>query len=157
MREVIQHLRQLLIRHMAANHFRHRLAHAQRHDITQHIGLEIITKVQRIADAFHRLPEEEFFGNLVQMAGDALEAFIPRAIRPTRCEFIHQPCHILHVFDQINLLAAIKKATPLWIKPDQRHFLLLIAPRFGEDAAQHARHGQDGGAHIKAEIPAPIG
>ena len=91
------------------------------------------------------------------MAGDALEAFIPRAVRPTGCEFIHQPCHILHVLDQINLLAAIKKAAPLRIKPDQRHFLLLVAPRLGEDAAQHARYGQDGGAHIKAEIPAPIG
>ena len=91
------------------------------------------------------------------MAGNALEAFIPRAIRPAGCEFIHQTCHILHVFDQINLLAAIEKAAPLRIKPDQRHFRLLIAPRFGEDAAQHARHGQDGGAHIEAETPAPIG
>ena len=157
LREVIQHLRQLLIRHMAADDFRHCLAHAQRHDITQHIGLEIITKVQRIADAFYWLPEEEFLRNLVQMAGDALEAFITRAIWPARCEGIHGPRHVLHVFDQINLLATIKKATPLRIKPDQRHFLLLIAPGFGEDAAQHARYGQDGGAHIETESPAPIG
>ena len=142
---------------MTANNLRHCLAHTQRHHIAQHLRLEVIAKVQRIANAFHRLPEEELLRNLVQMAGDALEAFIARAIRPARREGIHGTRHVLDVFDQINLLAAIKKAAPLRIKPDQRHFLLLIAPRFSENATQHARHGQDGGAHVKAEIPAPIG
>ena len=151
---VVEHLRHIRIRHMLADDAGGRAAHAQRHDILQHIRLEIIGKIQRIADPFDRLPEEEFFRHIMQVSGHVLEALI--ALAQAGRDTVHMRGHLVDIADQISLAAILEEAAPLRLQLDQRHVLMQGSAGLGENAAQHTRHGQDGRAHIEAEIAAAI-
>ena len=142
---------------MAADHLRHGAAHAQRHHIPHRVRVEIGAHVHRVADAFHRLPEEELLGHLVQLLRHLLEAAVAGALAAAGGEGIHGPRHRGDIADQVDVGLVLEEAAPLRLKPDQRQVLRLVPPGLRVDAAQHARHRQDGRTHVEAEGTRPIG
>ena len=138
---------------MLADHTRRGLTHAQRHDVLQDVWLEVVAEIQRVADALDRLPEKELFRHVVQVVRHFLEALV--AFAQAGRDGVHVRRHGVDVTDQIGLGAILEEAAPLWLQLDERQIGRQIAARLGEDATQHARHGQDGRAHVEAEVATP--
>ena len=67
---------------------------------------------------------------------------------------VHVRRHGVDVTDQIGLTAILEEAAPLRLQLDQRQICRQVAACLGEDAAEYARHGQDGRAHVEAEVAA---
>ena len=57
----------------------------------------------------------------------------------------------LGVLGQVEHGAVVEEAAPLRVQPAQIQRCVQVAPRLGEDAAEHGGHGQDGRAHVEPE------
>ena len=61
------------------------------------------------------------------------------------------PPHRVDVFAQVEGRAVVEEAAPLRVEADQVEVVLEPPPGLGEDAREHARHGEDGRPHVEAE------
>ena len=137
---------------MAADHLRHGAAHAQRQHVAHGAGVEVGLHVHRVGRAPR--PTSRRRTSRTSRAGFAPPPGSGDSPRPGRCpgaKRVHRRGHGVHVLDQVDPRAVVEEAAPLRVEPDQRQVLRLVAPGLGEDAAQHARHGQDGRPHVEAE------
>ena len=136
---------------MAADGAGHGGPHAQGQHVGQRAGAEIAAHVDGVLQVLHRLPEEEAFGDAVQPLRPRQEAAVAVAHPPAGREGVERVGHGAHVLAQVQHGAILEEAAPLRVEAHQRHRAVQVAPGFGEDAAQHAGHGQDRRPHVEAE------
>ena len=154
---MVQHLREPRVRHVAADHLRHRPAHAQRHHVAQGVGVEVGAEVQRVEHILDRFPEEEPLRHVVQGARHLLEPAVALAVALARRKRVHGARHRADLLLKVDARAVGEKAAPLRVQPEHRQVAFLLAPRLGVDAPQHAGHGEDRRPHVEAEHAGPVG
>ena len=151
MREVIQHLREPVVLDARADRAGDRGAHAQRHHIAQGRRIEVGAHVHRVEQIFDGLPEEEPVRHVVQLRRELLEAAVAVADAAARREAVHAVRHRLDVLGEVDLRAVVEEAAPLRIEAAQVERFRHVPAGLGEDALEHARHGEDGRPHVEAE------
>ena len=114
-------------------------------------GVEVRTQIDGIEQILDGLPEEEPVRHVVQMRGDFLEALVAVARRGAGREAVHSAAMASTFSCRSMREPSSKKQRHCGSSRHEVEIVVQVAPGFGEDALEHARHGEDRRPHVEAE------